>query len=55
MAKDKYSPAGQMDMVDIGNWALGHGGRRNNEGCKKGEGSKTMCIPTALVSDNIKV
>lgn len=49
MAKDKYSPAGQMDMADIGNWALGHGGRRSNAGRKKGEGSKTMRIPTALV------
>lgn len=23
MAKDKYSPAGQIDMAGIGNWALG--------------------------------
>ena len=38
-----------MEMEDIGNWALGHGGRRNNAG------RKTMRIPTALVSDNIKV
>lgn len=40
MEKDKYSPAGQMDMADTGNWSLGHGVRRNNAGCKKGEGSK---------------
>jgi len=32
MVKDKHAPAIQMDMADIDNWALGHGGRRNNCG-----------------------
>lgn len=49
MAKDKHAPAGQMDLADTENWALGHGGRRNNAGRKNGEGSKTMRIPTVLV------
>lgn len=53
MEKDKYSPAGQMDMADTGNWSLGHGVRRNNAGCKKGEGSK--CGRTIIINSSLHV
>jgi hypothetical protein len=49
MVKDKHASSKQMDMADLGEWKLGHGGSRNNAGRKKGEGSKPMRIPVALV------
>ncbi|AZS26235.1 hypothetical protein DYL72_15910 [Vibrio anguillarum] len=38
-----------IDMADIFNWKLGHGGKREGSGRKKSEGSEVIRVPSQLV------